>query len=163
MSISIRPATSQDAAAIAEIYNDAVLNSTSTFDTEPKDAAERRQWLAGHGKRHPVLIAEENGQTLGWASLSAWSPRCAYDETVEFSVYLSPAARGKGLGTTLSEAILKSGKTAGAHVVLSRVVCESEVSLKLHDRLGFDRIGVMREVGLKFGRRLDVILLQKIL
>lgn len=160
--LSIRPAAPADAGAIAEIYNDAVLRSTATFDTQPKDADERRRWLAGHGPRHPVLVAEESGRVLGWASLSAWSPRRAYEETVEFSVYLAPAAQGRGLGLKLSQAVLDAGKQTGAHVVLSRVVGESENSLKLHEKLGFERVGVMREVGWKFGRRLDVVLLQKI-
>jgi phosphinothricin acetyltransferase len=158
----IRPAESKDAEKIAEIYNDAVLHSTATFDTEPKDAAERREWLAAHGSRHPVLVAEDESGILGWASLSAWSQRCAYEETVEFSVYLAPDARGKGLGFELSAAVLEAGRLAGAHTVLSRVVGESEASLKLHERLGFERVGVMKEVGFKFGRRLDVVLLQKI-
>ena len=91
----IRPATLQDQPGILTIYNESVLNSTATFDTDPRTPEKQVEWFNRHKANHPVLVAEENGQIAGWASLSPWSDRCAYDSTVEVSVYLAPEHRGK--------------------------------------------------------------------
>lgn len=162
--ILIRPATHVDAAAIAAIYNHAVLNSTATFDTCPESVGEREAWLERHtAPQHPVLVAERDGRVVGWASLSSYSDRCAYEATVEVSAYVDENERGRGLGTSLMEAILEAGRNGGVHAVLSRICTENEASLKMARRLGFFEIGVMREVGMKFGRSLDVMLLERIL
>jgi len=84
-SVMLRRAVSADAPAIADIYNEAILTTTATFDTEPKSVAEREQWLQSHDERHPVLVAVMDGIVVGWASLTRWSERCAYDDTAETS------------------------------------------------------------------------------
>ena len=81
--IYIRPATNQDVSRITEIYNDAIINTTATFDTETKSIEEQSIWLAAHNEKYPVIVAEENKLIVGWASLSRWSDRCAYDKTAE--------------------------------------------------------------------------------
>ena len=160
----IRPATPGDAAAISRIYNQAVLNTTATFDTEPETVETRERWLAAHADpRHPVLVAEAEGAVVGWASLSTWSDRCAYAASVEASAYVDEAWTGQGIGMALSEAALEAGRAAGVHAVLSRICTENVASLKMAKRLGFSEVGVLHEVGWKFGRWLDVMMLEKLL
>lgn len=160
----IRPASVNDAGAMAAIYNQAVTNSTATFDTCPESVEQRVAWFEDHtAPQHPVLVAELDGVVVGWASLSRYSDRCAYEATVEASAYIDESARGAGIGTALMSAVLEAGREGGVHVVLSRICTENGVSIKMAERLGFFEVGVMREVGVKFGRTLDVMLLEKIL
>lgn len=160
----IRPATPADAAAIAAIYNQAVATSTATFDTAPVTPEERRGWLAEHtAPQHPVLVAERGGRVVGWASLSRYSTRLAYVATVEASTYIDEDETGHGLGTALTEAVLEAGRAGGVHAVISRICTENTISLAMARKLGFFEVGVMREVGVKFGRSLDVMWLERLL
>ena len=164
MDIMVRPAVRSDAAAIADIYNQAVLRSVATFDTVPETVEARERWLDEHSSpRHPVLVAEADGRVVGWASLSSWSNRCAYETTVEISTYIDEGWRGKGLGPMLSRAVLEAGAAAGVHSVLSRICTENEASLGMARSLGFREVGVLHEVGRKFDRSLDVMMLEKLL
>lgn len=162
--VRIRRAARDDAAAIAAIYNQAVATSTATFDTLPESAEDRVVWLAEHtAPQHPVLVAERDGRVIGWASLSRYSTRCAYDATVEVSAYVDENETGHGLGTALTQAVCEAGRAGGVHAVVSRICTENSVSLSMARKLGFFEVGVMREVGMKFGRRLDVMWLEKLL
>jgi L-amino acid N-acyltransferase len=163
MTLSIREAGPSDAAAIADIYNQAVLHTTATFDTVAQSADERLAWLSSHGPAHPVIVAEEDGVVLGWGSLSRYSARPAYARTAEMSTYVDEASRGRGVGGALAAALLERGTAAGLHVLLVRICTENEVSLAMYERLGFEHVGVLREVGEKFGRLLDVAVFQKVL
>lgn len=144
------------------IYNDAILHTSATLDTQPKTEAEQRAWFEAHDARHPVLVAVLDGAVVGWTSLSRWSDRCAYSETAEVSTYVAEACRGQGIGRQLTAAIDAEARRVGLHTVLARIVQGNEVSLRLSQTFGFEPIGVMKEVGLKFGRRLDVHLMQKV-
>lgn len=155
-----REAHTGDIDAITEIYNHAVLYTTATFDTEPKTAADRKEWLEQHGDRYPVLVAIENGQVIGWASLNRWSDRPAYDLTAEGSLYIHPAYQGKGVGRALFNAIIEAGRAAGLHCILARITEGNEKSIHLSREFGFEHVGVLREVGTKFGQLLDVHMLQ---
>ena len=159
--LATRPATDLDLPAITDIYNQAVLRSTGTFDTEPKTPGQQREWFARHGDSHPVIVAEESGKVVGWASMSPYSDRCAYARTAEVSVYIDEGARGRGLGGELLEGILSAGRKAGLLQVLARVTEGNEASLRLHARRGFFEAGRLRQVGEKFGKVLDVHILQK--
>jgi len=161
--VTVRPAGSADLEAITDIYNDAVLTTTATFDTEPRGAREQTAWLAAHGGRFAVLVAEESGVVLGWASLSRWSERAAYDGTAETSVYVRKEHRRRGVGRTLMESVIACAKQSGFHTLIARIAGESTGSLRLHEGLEFVRIGTMKEVGRKFGRLLDVHMLQRML
>jgi L-amino acid N-acyltransferase len=162
-SLSIRRAELADASAIAEIYNEAIATTTATFDTEPKSVAERTQWLQSHDDRHPVLVAVVNGQVAGWASLTRWSERPAYDDTAETSFYVHSTSRGQGVGRQLKDAIIAEARRLGFHTLIARVAEGSAESLHLNERAGFVHVGVLKEVGRKFGRLLDVHILQKML
>ena len=160
--LNIRQATPDDLDAITEIYNDAILNTVATFDTRPKSPEEQEAWFAGHGPKYPLLVAEDDGLIIGWASLGMWSDRCAYSDTAEGSLYVSQEYRGKGIGRKLIEAIMAAGQKGGLHTVIFRITEGNEASLHLAESVGFEQIGVMKEVGRKFDRLLDVYLMQKI-
>lgn len=138
------------------------MTTVATFDTEPKSEADRAAWFDAHDSRHPVLVAEVEGQVVGWASLSKWSDRLAYADTAEISLYVHSAQRGRGIGRRLVETIVIEGQKAGLHTLIARIAAGNEVSVRLHKGAGFEHIGVMREVGRKFGQLLDIHLMQKI-
>lgn len=163
LAITIRPAELADAASIAEIYNEAILTTTATFDTEPKSIPERTQWLESHDNRHPVLVAEVAGKVVGWASLTRWSDRPAYEDTAETSFYVSAALRGRGVGRKLKEAIIAEARRLRFHTLIARVAEESRESLHLNESVGFILVGTLKEVGRKFGKLLDVHIMQKML
>ena len=160
--LQIRPARHADLGRITEIYNDAVLNTTATFDTEPKTASEQEAWFNAHGERHAILVAELDGEIAGWGSLSTWSDRCAYAGTTEISLYVDAKHRGKGIGTQVLESLLRTAGGNGFRTVISRIAEGNAASIHMHEKLGFRHIGVMQEVGRKFGKLLDVHLMQKI-
>ena len=162
MGISIADARLEDAPDIARIYNDAVVNTVATFDTEPVSDQDQRKRLIEHGERYPVIVARGAGGVVGWASLTAWSDRCAYADTAELSVYVRSDERGHGAGYRLARAVLDRGRDVGLHTILARMESENEVSLHIMAKLGFKEIGIMRQVGYKFDRRLDVTLMQLI-
>lgn len=160
--LTVRPATSDDLPAITDIYNQAILTTTATFDTDPKSLPEQQIWFDHHGARYPIFVAASAGAVVGWASLSQWSDRCAYSDTAEISLYVHEAHRGQGVGKALMEAIIAEGQRVGLHTVIARIVSGNEASVRVHRAVGFEPIGVMREVGRKFGQLLDVEMMQKI-
>ena len=160
--LNIRPAIEKDIEAITDIYNDAILTTTATFDTEPKTVESRLEWFRNHDAAHPVIIAEIDNRVVGWASLSKWSDRCAYDSTAEVSVYVDKDFRNQGIGKRLLELITLEGEERGLHTLISRISEGNEQSIYLHERLGFEQIGTMKEVGKKFGKYLSVHMLQKV-
>jgi L-amino acid N-acyltransferase YncA len=158
----IRLAILEDLGAITEIYNDAILKTVATFDTEPKTVEEQKHWFESHGPKYPILVAEQDTVIVGWASLSQWSNRCAYSDTAEISLYIREDQRGKGIGHKLLEAIIDAGQNVDLHTVIARIAEGNEVSIHLHEAVGFKHIGIMKQVGRKFGRLLDVYMMQKI-
>lgn len=163
LALIIRRAELGDVAAITEIYNEAILNTTATFDTELKNVAEREQWFRGHGERHPILVAALDVRVVGWASVTEWSDRCAYSDTGEASLYVHSEFRGQGIGGNLLGALIEEARRLSFHTILGRITAENATSLRLSERAGFVSIGTMKEVGRKFGRLLDVHLLQLLL
>ena len=159
----IRPATESDLPGILEIYNDTILNTTATFDTEPKSVDERTKWLQSHDERHPILVAVVDGGVVGWASLTRWSERRAYDDTAETSFYVHSTHRGRGVGRKLKEAIIEEARRLGYHTLIALVAEGSQESIHLNERAGFVHVGTLKEVGRKFDRLLDVHVMQKML
>lgn len=161
--IEIRRAVAADLPAITEIYNEAILTTTATFDTETKTVADRTAWFETHDERHPVLIAELDSGVVGWSSLSRWSDRRAYDDTAETSFYVRGEHRGQGIGRKLKQATIEEARRLGYHSLIARVAEGSDASLHLNRSFGFCLVGRLKEVGWKFGKRLDVYVLQKML
>jgi L-amino acid N-acyltransferase YncA len=158
--VNIRKARKSDLPAITEIYNEAIANTTATFDTAPKTAKEQREWFEHHGSKYPIIVAEQEGRVVGWAALSQWSDRCAYSGTAEISLYVQEASQGRGIGRRLVVSAVAAGREAGLHSIIARIAEGNPASIHLHESMGFEHVGVMREVGRKFGRLLDVHVMQ---
>ncbi|KFI26150.1 acetyltransferase [Paenirhodobacter enshiensis] len=157
----IRDATPADAAAIAEIYNEAVLNSTAIWNDVVVDADNRVRWIAAHHDAGvPVLVLEEQGEVTGYATYGAFRSFDGYRETVEHSLYIRADKRGGGRGRMLMEALIAFAREDGRHIMVAAIEAENAASIHLHERLGFVPVGRMPEVGQKFGRWLDLALLQ---
>ncbi|MFZ5520998.1 MAG: arsinothricin resistance N-acetyltransferase ArsN1 family B [Pseudomonadota bacterium] len=157
MNPTIRLARADDGDAIARIYNPCILETTITFEEEAvtgQEMARRIADVAAQGL--PWLVAEADGELLGYAYATRFRPRAAFKHSVESSVYLAPAAQGRGLGRVLYEALLPRLKAAGRHAVVASIALPHPHSVALHERLGFRQVGVLREVGFKFGRWVDL-------
>jgi L-amino acid N-acyltransferase YncA len=157
---TIRAAIESDVLAITDIYNEAVLNTTATFDTDTKSLEDRLAWFRNHDDKHPIIVAEIAGTVVGWGSLSRWSERVAYDTTAEASVYVHVDHRQKGIGKQLLEVLILEGERVGLHSIISRVTSENEVSMRLNEIFQFEKVGILKEVGRKFDRFLDVHIMQ---
>ena len=158
--LQIRKANIDDLKAILDIYNEAVLNTTATFDTTPRTFEKQQEWFENHKSNHPVFIAEENKTIVGWASLSPYSDRCAYNTTVEVSVYIHADHRGKKIGSQLLEVITLEGQKVNNHTVISRITSDNLSSIHIHEKVGYRHVGTLKEVGIKFGKLLDVEIMQ---
>jgi L-amino acid N-acyltransferase YncA len=161
--MEIRLAELADAEGIRDIYNREVTGSTVTFDLVPRSLAEQQTWLAERSGAHAVIVAVEGDEVIGFASLSPYRDRPAYNSTVEDSVYVHPGHQGAGVGRALLEHLVKLATQHGFHTVIARVVGGHEASIALHRSVGFEEVGVEREVGRKFHQWLDVVVMQRML
>jgi|SRR5579872_1350841 len=162
--VTIRPATDADMDAVAAIYAHHVQHGRASFETEPPAVAEiRHRHRDVVGKGLPYLVAESAaGEVLGYAYAGRYRPRAAYADTVENSIYLRPDAIGLGIGRRLLAALIAECEARGLRQMIA-VVGDSanEASIRLHETLGFRRVGVLRDVGFKHGVWLDSVLLQR--
>lgn len=163
MSAIIRPATEADVPVILEIYNEAVLHTTATFDIEPQTLDERLRWFRETKHPHCVIIAEEEGEVAGWGCLRGYRPKAAYRFTAENSVYVHEDHRGRGLGALLLAELVERAKAGGFHSVMAGISEGNPASEALHRRFGFTEAGRDRGVGYKFERWLDVVWMQLML
>src|SRR3972149_863838 len=161
--IKIRNAVENDLEAIIRIYNYAIINTTVTFDTRPKTVKSQEKWFYKHSGKYPIIVAENEGGVIGWASLSRWSDRCAYDNTAEISGYVDKDNQSIGIGNRLIAEIIKIARKNKFHVIIARIAGENEISVHLHKKYGFTYAGSLKEVGFKFNRYIDVQLMQLIL
>lgn len=161
--VRTRLATIADAEAIRTIYNLEVTETTHTFDLVPRTLEEQREWLTSRSGALAVLVAEDAGSVVGFASLSSYRDRPAYRTTVEDSVYVARGHQGRGVGTLLLSGIVDAARSRGFHTVMARIVGGHEASISLHRSVGFELVGIEREVGRKFHRWLDVVVMQRIL
>ena len=163
MEAEVRLARPGDAEATRAIYNAEVTGSTNTFDLVPRSLDEQVAWLAQHSGAHPAVVAVVDGDVVGFGSLSPYRSRPAYATTVEDSVYVRADRRGHGVGQALLAELVTLATAHGFHAVMARIVDGHQASIALHRACGFDLVGVEREVGRKFGRWLDVALMQRLL
>ncbi len=165
MAVQIRPAASADLPAILNIYNEAVLNLTATYDCEPQTLAARTAWYEDHQREgYPVFVAEDDaGRVAGWSSLSKFRPRPGYRFTGEDSVYVAAGCRGQGLGKLLLAPVVAAARQLGLRAIMAGIDAESQASRRLHARFGFEQVAYLKEVGYKFGRWLDVVYMELLL
>ncbi len=159
----IRSAEKADLPAINRIYNYYVRETTSTFQLEPETDAGRLAWFKNHDGRHPVFVAEFDGSVVGWVALSAYSLRGGWRVTAENSVYLDKSFVGRGIGKMLLKKIIAEAVRLDFRSLVARICAEQTASVALHSGVGFVEIGRLREAGEKFGRRLDVVYMQRLL
>ncbi len=160
---SIRIARPADRGAIDAIYAHYVRTSTCTYQEQVESDAQRAAWFDAHDSAHPITVLEEDGEIVGWASLSPWRERSGYRYSVEFSIYLRPESRHRGLGRELLGDLIGRAETLGYHSLIGGVSSDQAESIRLQERFGFTRAAHLREVGFKFGRWLDVIYFQRLL
>lgn len=161
--IETRSAQIKDIKKIAEIYNKAIIETNATFDIETKTVEDMKKWFKNHSSKNPIIVAEYDNNINGWAALSKYDSKKAYSNTTELSLYVLEDFQGKGIGNKLIKEILNKGKKSGVHVILARITEGNNISIKLHEKYGFEKIGTLKEVGIKFGKLLDVHIFEKIL
>ncbi len=165
MPLAIRPSREEDIAAITAIYAHHVLHGTGTFETEPPSPAEMASRRADVLARNlPYLVAEEDGEVLGFAYCNWFKPRPAYRFSAEDSIYVSESARGKGLGAKLLAALSQAAEAAGVRKLIAVIGDSANAgSIGVHRSLGFTHVGVLKDCGWKFGEWRDVVLMEKVL
>ena len=161
--VTVRLATNDDAEPIRRIYNREVEHSSVTFDLVPRSLEDQQAWLNDREGALGVVVAELDDQVVGFASLSEYRSRPAYRTTVESSVYVDEGLRGRGVGAALLTELVDLARSRGFHSMVGRIVGGHEASIALHQSAGFDIVGTEREVGRKFGRWLDVVVVQRLL
>ncbi|HEY4076493.1 MAG TPA: GNAT family N-acetyltransferase [Rhizomicrobium sp.] len=156
--VSIRRAEEGDLPALLDVYNYYVRETPITFDLEPRTLAQRREWFNGFAPtgRYQCFVAVKDGLAIGWASSHRFKERAAYDTTVESSVYLAPNETGRRIGRQLYETLFDALEGQDIHRIHGGVTQPNPASNRLHEALGFRRVGVLPEVGRKFGRFWDV-------
>jgi phosphinothricin acetyltransferase len=162
MGLTIRLAAAPDAPVIADIYNQGIADRGATFETAPRTPDDILDRLAGSG-RYPTLVAEEAGTILGWASLGAYRPRACYTGIVEFSIYLERAARGRGIGRRLLEALIEAARDRGAWKLVSRVFPFNTASRALCQACGFREVGVYEKHARLDGQWTDVVIVERLI
>ena len=161
--IQIRLAKQKDAKAIKEIYNHEVRNSTATFDLVERTTQQQEEWLDERSGAFSVLVAEMGSKILGFASLSPYKARAAYRTTVEDSIYINEEFRNQGIAGELLSHLLEVAESSGFHAVIARIGGANEASIYLHQRFGFEIVGTEKEIGRKFGKWQDVVVMQTII
>jgi phosphinothricin acetyltransferase len=165
MSVSIRPAQFDDLPGILDIYNEAVLNTTATYDYEPRTLEYRIAWFEqNRALNYPMFVAAApEGRVVGWSSLKQYHDRIGYRFTAENSVYVAADQRGRGVGKLLMPPLIEAAHARGLHAILAAIDAENEASIRLHAAFGFERAGLFKQVGFKFGRWLDVLYMERLL
>jgi len=163
--MKVRPATSDDLPGILKIYNEAVLNTTASYDYEPRTLEHRAAWFEDHVEgNYPVFVAlDDDGRVAGWSALNRYHDRKGYRFTAENSVYVAADQRGRGIGRLLMQPLLEAARQRGLHAILAGIDAENEASIRLHAAFGFVKVAHFKQVGFKFGRWLDVIYMELLL
>jgi phosphinothricin acetyltransferase len=161
--ISIRHAEERDAEAIRSIYNYEVEHETATFDLVPRSLEDQLEWQRARTGAFCVYVAELDGEVVGFGALSPYKERAAYRTSVEDSVYIRRDLGRQGIGRAMLSHLLEAAENGGFHAVMARITTLSEGSIALHEALGFQLVGIERQIGRKFNKWLDVALMQCLL
>lgn len=163
-SIRIRPAVRSDCEGILAIYNHAVLNTTATYDYEPRSLEHRLQWFEAHQRDDLAIFVAQapDGAVVGWSALNRYHDRVGFRFTVENSIYVDEAWRGCGLGGRLLAPLVTAAERRGLRAIIAAIDATNEASIRLHARHGFEQVGHFRQVGYKFGRWLDVVYMERL-
>lgn len=149
--MDIRRADSKDAAAIQSIYAPYVAETTVSFEETPPDIREMARRIESVSSQYPYLVAEDDGQVVGYAYASQHRSRSAYQKSIDVAVYVASAHQRRGIGRTLYAALLPQAANLGYHAAFAGIALPNEASVNLHQSMGFEAVGIYREVGYKFG------------
>jgi phosphinothricin acetyltransferase len=163
--IRVRPANRGDVGSILEIYNDAVLHTTASYDYEPRTLEQRLAWFDDHVRaEYPVFVAtDDSARVVGWSALNRYHDRMGYRFTSENSIYVAADRRGRGIGKLLMPPLIDAARKRSLHAILAAIDAENDISVRLHAAFGFQTVGRFKQVGFKFGRWLDVIYMELLL
>ena len=162
--MQIRPAVDADLDAILDIHNHAIRELLSIWTETEVDRADRERWLAEHQEQgHPVLVAEIDGAVAGYASYGPWRSKTGYRFTVENSVYVAEGYQRQGIARLLMVDLIEIARESGIHVMVAAIEAGNTASIRLHEQLGFEPPVLVREVGTKFGRWLDLAFMRLVL
>ena len=157
----IRPATESDLDQILDIYNAAILETAAIWTDEPVDRANRERWFATQAANgHPILVADEDGTVAGYACFAQWRLMHGYRFSVENSIYVASAFQSRGLARALMTELIARARDSGAHLMVADIEAGNVASIRLHESLGFEKTGHIKEIGYKFDRYLDLAILQ---
>ncbi len=156
---TIRAASRDDLKAIVGIYNWAVNQTFATIDSEPLDTEEAAAWWEAHGKRSKLLVATDESGVVGWARLFPWKQRGI--DVVEDLVYVEPVHQGRGIGRALLGELIKEARGLGYRTIVATIATDNRAGLQLHNKLGFESVGTIRDAANKFGRWMDITLVQR--
>jgi len=160
--VEIRDAREEDLPGLLAIYNEVIANSTAVYNDSPVSLEDRRTWwTARRRQNYPVLVAADESGIIGFASYGDFRSWPGYRYTVEHSVHVRAERRGQRVGRTLMLELLARAARQGKHVMIGGVDAANAGSIAFHERLGFERSALLREVGFKFGRWLDLLLMQR--
>lgn len=148
---------------MTDIYNYAIENLTATFDTVPSTVESRLTWLDEHVGPYPAIVAEQGGEVAGWGSLSPFHERPGWRFTVENAVYVRPDKCGLGIGKAILARLIELAREHGHHAIIAQIAGDNTPSTKLHQKFGFETVGVLKEAGHKFGHWVDVVLMEKLI
>lgn len=163
--VFVRRAALPDLPAILDIYNEAVLNTTASYDYEPRTLEHRIAWFEDH-QRHDLAVfvaVDQAGRVIGWSALNRFHDRIGYQFTSENSIYVAADRRGQGVGKLLLPPLIEAARRRSLHAILAVIDASNEASIRLHAQFGFQTVGHFKEVGFKFGRWLDVIYMELLL
>jgi L-amino acid N-acyltransferase len=154
---TLRPARATDLEALRSIYNHAVLHTTASYDYEPRSGQKQAEWFAAkNAAGYPIIVADIAGEPIGFASYGSFRAWTGYRFTVEHSVYVSEAVRRQGIASALVRAVIDAARAQGLHTMVAGIDAANDGSIALHRKLGFEDAGVLRQVGFKFNRWLDL-------
>jgi L-amino acid N-acyltransferase YncA len=164
MHLIIRNATPKDLPALLEIINHAILNTTAIYDYEPRDYDQQKMWLDQmFNDGMPVVVAEVDGEVIGYGSYNMFRPKIGFKFSVEHSIYLNEKSRGMGVGSRILESLIQRARESGIHTMIAGIDAANRGSIEFHKKYGFIEKGYLKEVGYKFDQWLDLVFMQLLL
>lgn len=164
MHLIIRNATPKDLPALLEIINHAILNTTAIYDYEPREYDQQKEWLDQmFNDGMPVVVAEVDGEVIGYGSYNIFRPKIGYKFSVEHSIYLNEKSRGMGVGSRILESLIQRARESGIHTMIAGIDAANRGSIEFHKKYGFVEKGYLKEVGYKFDQWLDLVFMQLLL
>lgn len=161
--LTIRQATSEDTESILRIYNQGIEDRIATLETETKDSSYMEAWFKDHQGRFSVMVAEREGEVIGWASLNPYSHRCAYSGVADLSVYIDRGYRGQGVGSSLLESLEEEAKGNGFYKIVLFTFPFNQVGQGLYQKMGYRQVGIFEKQGVMDGEFIDVMIMEKLL